>query len=365
MQKNSTLKICLISPVPPPLGGIGRWTMLVHHWAKSNPNVSITQVDISPRWRDIDDTVVWKRVLGGGLQFVRDIFKLIYVLVAYRFDAIHLTTSGQLGVIRDYGFVSVAGIFKTPLVYHIRFGRIPHIAKANSREWRLMVRVMRKSHTIIAIDTATYNTIREYLPEVNVTLIPNCIKLPELQASGTSDRSCRAALFLGWVIPTKGVAELLEAWSAIQPQGWKLQIVGPGNDNYRQSLIDQYHPEGVEFLGELPHSQAMELLEACDLFVLPSYTEGFPNVILEAMAFGKAIVATDVGAIPEMLEGNCGILVKPKDVEGLSIALKSLMHDGSKLADLGSRARERATAEYSADSVLNRLWMTWQQVKEN
>jgi len=228
-----------------------------------------------------------------------------------------------------------------------------------------MTRVMRKVNTIIALDTATYNAIKEYMPEVKVMLIPNCIKLPDLQETVTSDRSCRTALFIGWVIPTKGIAELLEAWTAIQPQEWKLQIVGPGNDNYRQSLIDQYHPAGVEFIGELPHSKAMELLKACDLLVLPSYTEGFPNVILEAMAFGKAIVATDVGAIPEMLEGDCGILVKPKDVEGLRIALKSLMDDSSNLADLGSRARERALAEYSADSVLNRLWMTWQQCNNN
>lgn len=361
---DSPLRVCLISPVPPPLGGISRWTTLVHCWAHNNSRIKITQLDISPRWRNIDDTVVWKRIIGGGIQLFRDSLKLFYFLATNSFDVIHLTTSGQFGLFRDYCFVLLGQLFHTPVFYHIRFGRIPHISKINNQEWRLMARVMRKAHTIIAIDTASYSAIMAFLPEVKVALIPNTIKLPELHASTASVRNCRTVLFIGWVIPTKGISELLEAWSAIQPQRWKLQIVGPGNTNYRQALIDRYHLDGVEFLGELAHSQAMDLLEDCDLFVLPSYTEGFPNVILEAMAFGKPIVATDVGAIPEMLEGNCGILVKPKDVEGLSKALNSLMHDGSRRAVLGSQARERVVAKYSADSVLNLLWQTWRQVKE-
>ena len=108
----------------------------------------------------------------------------------------------------------------------------------------------------------------------------------------------------------------------------------------------------------------MERMAACDLLVLPSYTEGFPNVVLEAMALGKAIVATDVGAIPEMLEAKCGLLVKPKDVQGLTTVLRSLLNDGNLRTELGNRARERALANYSIDVVFPRYMSLWRQPAE-
>lgn len=356
------IQICLVSPLPPPLGGIGRWTMLVHQWAANNPRISIAQVDISPHWRAIDDISIWKRVIGGGLQFVRDILHLARLLIRHRYDAIHLTTSGQLAVVRDLGVLFVAGLFKVPVVYHIRFGRIPQIAGANSREWKLLAQAMLKAQTVVAIDSATYHTIREHLPATQVTLIPNCINLAELPTLCTTSKlSIRTALFIGWVIPTKGIAELIEVWARLRPQGWRLQIVGPGNTSYRQSLIEQFRPDGVEFLGELSHPEAIDLMASCDLFVLPSYTEGFPNAVLEAMALGKAVVATDVGAIPEMLAEECGILVKPKDLVNLNTALQALIADDDLRTELGSRARERAIANYSTDAVLSRLWSVWRQ----
>ena len=66
------------------------------------------------------------------------------------------------------------------------------------------------------------------------------------------------------------------------------------------------------------------LLSASDVFVLPSYTEGFPNVIIEAMAMGKPIIATSVGAIPEMLDEGCGVVVPPKDADSLQKALQKV-----------------------------------------
>lgn len=356
------IKICLVSPLPPPLGGIGLWTTQIHRWAASNPQIHIDQIDISPRWRTIDDTVRWKRVIGGGMQFVRDILCFYRLLMTRRFDVVHLTTSGQLAIIRDIGFIFTAGLFKIPLVYHIRFGRIPQIAAAQSREWRLMSRVMLKAQTVIAIDLATYNAIREHLPAVKVTLIPNCINFAELPPSTISAQSLRTVLFVGWVIPTKGIVELIESWVRLKSQGWKLQIIGPCSTNFRQILIDQFRPDGIEFFGELSHSKTMDVMADCDLFVLPSYTEGFPNVILEAMALGKAIVATDVGAIPEMLDGTCGILVKPKDVQGLSTALQTMMNDANLRAECGIRASKRALANYSIDMVFAQYMTIWHEV---
>lgn len=363
-MSEKVVNVSLVSPVPPPYGGIGHWTVMVCEYANGRSDVQISVVDISPRWRSIDDLSVWKRAVGGGIQFLRDITRLGRLLSTRRFDAIHLTTSGHLAAIRDSGVIFIAGLFKVPVIYHIHFGRVPQIATSNNREFRRMARVMLKSQTVIAIDRATREAIKESLPAVNVELIPNCVNFSELPSAVASDQSLRTALFIGWVLPTKGITELVEAWSQLKPQGWRLQIVGPGDVAYRQELIERFRPHGLEFLGELPHVQAMERMAACDLFVLPSYTEGFPNAVLEAMALGKAIVATEVGAIPEMLDAKCGLLIKPKDVQGLTTALQSLLNDGKLRAELGRYARERALANYSIDVVFPKYMSLWRQPAE-
>jgi glycosyltransferase involved in cell wall biosynthesis len=167
-------------------------------------------------------------------------------------------------------------------------------------------------------------------------------------------------LYLGWVIPTKGIDELIEAWARLDLQRWRLRIIGPlGDVGYEERLMAQHRPNGAEFVGEMSHNEAMIALAKADAFVLPSYTEGFPNVVLEAMALGKPIVATRVGAIPEMLADGCGVLVAPRDVEALTDALSRVLQSNDLQYALGSRARDRALKEYRIDAVFGQLEKVW------
>jgi glycosyltransferase involved in cell wall biosynthesis len=363
------LNVCFVAPLPPQYGanghscgGIAHWTRMVCNYAKNRNDVRITVIDTMPKWRSTHNFSMWQRALSGGYQFVLYIFKLCLLLLTQRIDVIHLTTSGHLGIVRDLGILFVAKIFGIPVVYHIRFGRVPQIATAKNREWRLMSRAIMKADTVIAIDKATKEAIDKHLPAANVVLIPNCINLSEFSSVNVSESLLKTAFFAGWVIPTKGIAELVEAWALIKPEGWRLQIVGPGDAAYQQALIDQYQPDEIEFLGEMPHSKTIELMAACDLFVLPSYTEGFPNAVLEAMALSKAIVATDVGAIPEMLDGACGQLIKPKDVMGLKSALQLLINDSGLRIEMGNLARKKALENYSIDVVFKGYMGLWHKV---
>lgn len=359
-----TLSVCLVSPLPPPYGGIAHWGDLITSYAKTQPGVELTVVDIAPRWRSIHDSGLLGRAIGGGLQMLRDVSRLLFALFDKKPGVIHLTTAGQLAVVRDMVVTFLARCFKIPFVYHIRFGRIPDISVRNTLEWRIMSFVACHAFVVVAIDEATGTALRKAVPTASVVVVPNCVDFSRLPVVQDRHGDLKTVLFVGWVIPAKGIVELLTAWDAIKPSGWTLKIVGPGKSEYITSLVQRFGENGVKFLGELPHMATMKAMAECDMFVLPSYTEGFPNAVVEAMAHGRAIIATDVCAIPQMLDGDCGVVIKPQDIEGLAAALRHLIKDQNLRVAMGERARSRALATFSIESVFATYVSVWRQAVE-
>jgi glycosyltransferase involved in cell wall biosynthesis len=358
-MSGSPLNVCMVSPLPQPYGGIAHWTAMVTAYSAGRPDVELVVVNTAPRWRSIDNNGVLLRAVGGGLQLLRDVARLVRTLARRRFDAVHLTTSGHLAAVRDLAVSYVTAIFGVGLIYHIRFGRIPAIAEANALEWRLIRWVMNRAATVILIDQATFLAVQHFAPNARALLVPNCVNVAELPARTAAVAVVKTALFVGWVVSTKGVGELVEAWAKLRPQGWRLEIVGQGNADYQAGLLAQFGPENLIFVGELSHIEAMKRMANCDLFVLPSYTEGFPNVVAEAMALGRPIVATEVGAIPEMLAGDAGVLVKSKDSQALQEALNRVLLDSELREYIGQQAAAKAKSLYSIDVVFTAYMQIW------
>jgi glycosyltransferase involved in cell wall biosynthesis len=361
MHNNSSITICLISPVPPPSGGMSNWTDLIHRYVKCRGEVDFIQVNTATRWRRIDDLAIWKRIIGGTIQLIINLATLVLALLK-KPDLIHLSTSGGIGTIRDLVVLATTRFFNVPAVYHLHFVRIPDIAVKKTFEWNIMSIALRLADVVIAIDKATSDVIAHHLPEVIVKNIPNPIDFSRLPVSGKTKAEKNCVLFLGWIIPTKGVEELIEAWSALALKGWVLQLAGPGSLDYRRKLALQFNPQNLDFLGEVTHEQAMLLMSQSDIFILPSHTEGFPIAVLEAMATGNPIIASSVGAIPEMLSEDCGILIEPKNTVGIKDALLSLTQDKYLRTKLGENAREKARQYYSIDIVFSEYLNIWKSL---
>lgn len=356
------LNICLVAPLPPPYGGIAHWTQMMLRHASTVDGVQLAVINTAPTWRSIHANGLMVRAFGGALQLLRDCVRIAKTLSGRRFDAVHLTTSGHLAALRDLAVSYLAGWFGVGLVYHVRFGRIPSLAGGRSLEWRLIRRVMRRAAAVILIDAATFEAVRRAEPRANAVLVPNCVDTETLPTAVPREDGVRTALFLGWVVPTKGVGELVEAWSRLDPQGWRLDIVGPFDEAYRDALLAGRTAASLRFLGQLPHEEAMKRMAACDLFVLPSYTEGFPNVVVEAMALGRPIIATEVGAIPEMLADGAGLLVESKNVDALIEALDRAVRDERLRGQMADRALEKANRLYNLDVIFSAYERIWRSV---
>jgi glycosyltransferase involved in cell wall biosynthesis len=354
------LRVCLVSPLPPPYGGIGHWTLMMLRHARARSDVSIDVIDISPRWRDFHDLGTWKRVLGGGVQLCRDLARLTATLVTRRPDVAHITTPGRLAPVRDVAMIALAKAFRSRAVYHLRFGRVPEIADRGTREWQLIRTAIAMADVVVPIDVATERALRAHVPSAQVVRVPNFLDPAEMPASGPVPAAeDRFVMFLGWLQPSKGLDELLAAWNLVNPTGWRLVVAGPGQESYRRELLERHRPANVEFVGELSHEEAMRTLAAASAFIFPSRTEGFPNVVLEAMVLGKPIVASDVGAIPEMLADGCGLVVPARDVDQLAGALRRVLDDEHLRTEMGIRARRRALTEYSIAAVFEQYLTIW------
>ena len=118
----------------------------------------------------------------------------------------------------------------------------------------------------------------------------------------------------------------------------------------------------MNIVGEVDHDGVLAELLQADMFVFPSYTEGFPNVILEAMACGCPIVSSDVGAIPEMLdiEGTpCGVCFKPKSVDQVRASVVSIIDNDQYKREFASNATLRLNENYVMLTVWRSLINIW------
>ena len=138
-------------------------------------------------------------------------------------------------------------------------------------------------------------------------------------------------LYVGRLSREKGLITLVEAVSLLVARGVdiKLFLVGKGDlEEYLKTRCKSLHiTNNVEFLGQVPHGTPLfEIYRQADIFVLPSFTEGLPSVLLEAMANSVPVIATAVGGIPEVVrDGETGILVPPQDAEAISEAVIRLI----------------------------------------
>jgi glycosyltransferase involved in cell wall biosynthesis len=107
----------------------------------------------------------------------------------------------------------------------------------------------------------------------------------------------------------------------------------------------------------------MSRLAGADLLILPSHTEAFPNVVVEAMVLGKAVIGSRVGAIPEMLEGNCGLVVEPKDAEGLASTIARVTQNQALREMMGRNGSVKATQMYALGVVFSRWLELWQETR--
>lgn len=152
-------------------------------------------------------------------------------------------------------------------------------------------------------------------------------------------------LFVGMLVPVKGLEVLLRALAGLRDPQLYLALVGggPQEESLRQQAADLALSAQLRFAGSRPTDEVPTWMQAADLLVLPSFSEGRPNAVLEAQACGLAVAATRVGGTPELVEdGVSGVLVESGDPEQLGAAIARLKANPEERRRLAEEGRRRA-----------------------
>ena len=214
----------------------------------------------------------------------------------------------------------------------------------------LMRRALTDADAITACSSQTLREAEDFMGESfgqRGAVIYNGISLQDF-AGEAQPGGQRYILAIGRHVPQKGFDVLLRAYAkcvAQVPDAFDLILAGDGPERESLQRLAGELKVGlrVRFCGRVDNAQAVELFQGCEFFVLPSRHEPMGIVNLEAMAAGKAVIATRVGGVPELVvEDETGVLVSPDEIEALSQALSRLMSDATLCSRLGEAGRLRA-----------------------
>lgn len=359
-------RVLLVSPlVSNVAGGIAKWTVNIMDYYKT---LQHNDIELKPCYNEniqnpLANEGLLGRIIKGINNYVPLIKKVRNKLSGGDVDVVHICTSASIGLIKDIAIIRLAKRRNVKCVVHFHFGRIPAIFGRRNWERRLIEKVISGSDNVVVMDMASYKILKEHGYN-HVKYIPNPLSL-DTQAFIESDKGTKRVpnkvVFVGQMLETKGIFELAQACEQIDDA--KAFFIGPlPNKETVEKLKALISTDKLKICGTMPFGQVIEEMMSASVFALPTYTEGFPNVIIESMACGCPIVTTPVGAIPEMLDidgDRCGICVPVKDVNALKMAIASMLEDSKYASGMGERAKKRVHNEYSIQKVWGELATIW------
>ena len=285
------------------------------------------------------------------------------VIRRFRPDVVH---SRNWGAIEAVFAAKLAGV---PAIVHSEHGYELHILKGLPLRQRLIRRAAYAAADAVftvTSDLRDYHARQAGVRSSRITVIPNGVDSERFTPRQQATSASRAALGLpknsfligtvGRLVAIKDQALLIRAAQALADCGRNVSVAlagdGPERSNLAALAAQLSFSDHVHFLGA--SKNVPEFLNALDVFVLPSVSEGMSNTLLEAMSSGLPIVATSVGGNPELIENQVsGLLFPAGDAARLIEHLSFLAEDSERRRDLGTKARERILDRFRLDAMLN------------
>jgi glycosyltransferase involved in cell wall biosynthesis len=314
---------------------------------------------------------------GGGAAImsswfvVRAAIRIVCSKISRFPTIVHLNFGEGASVVRKGFLLIIARFLGLPTILHLHasdifgfYAGLPPLARA------LLRAVFRRATLCIVLGPMWRDWLVDEVAvrPSRVTIVRNGVPQP-LVVRSREKRGRFNLVFLGNLLARKGVTDLLRALAFLQSSAlpiapWQFCAAGGGDTSSLRRLADELGiAANVRFLGWLDRDAANALLAQANALVLPSYHEALPLVLLEAASLGIPVIATRVGAIPEVFtHGQDALLVAPGDQLGIATAIGQLMSDPDVAARIGANGRKLYEQHFTMDAFIAGIATSYQRL---
>ena len=275
---------------------------------------------------------------------------------------IHVNMAERLSVVRKGAVIVLSRLLGIPVVLHLHAAELHHSYPRLPRPLQAMTRwVFSLPASCVVLGTAAQQFVVNELrvPASRVEIVFNGVPAPTVPRRIVKENGVRRLLFVGNLSERKGVTDLLKALSRPGFEALPLELVLAGDGDiaaYQAKANALGLEKKVRFAGWVGQAEVADLMAQADFLVLPSYDEGLPLVILEALGNEVAVVCTPVGEIPSVLQhGITACFVAPGDVNGLAAALQSLLRQPELIKTLEINGKALYEEKFSLSGFFSNI----------
>lgn len=331
--------------------------LLDHDWCSEN-----VEMKFIPTY--IDSNRV-KKVLFFGNAYRKIVKEFKY----NKPDVVHIHMSYKGSFTRKYIIHKLCKKYNIPDIIHLHGSEFKKwFDESDNRKKQQIKQLLRESNSFIVLGEKWNAIIKEIDSATNTVVVSNTVHIPN---KITQWQQPFNVLFLGVLIKRKGVSDLLKAIKILdnsrKMDNIHFIIAGSGEEesNLKAECSDLGLNELVEFTGWITGEKKTHLLEKSQMLVLPSYNEGLPIAVLEAISYGLPVVATDVGDISAAVhDGENGYLVQPGAIDNLAKAMNKVIQDRNKYLELSFNSRYLAKKVFSDELYFKQIRKCYYEAKK-
>lgn len=342
-KKNSKLNVLMIGPARTVKGGI---TTVVNSYFEAglDKKVNLKYIETTN-----DKNIILKvlKMIKGYLEFLLNIDK---------YDIVHIHTASRRSFWRKRLYINKCYKKNKRIVVHVHGGAFKDFyEESNNNSKRRIVETLNKANKIIVLSNEWKKFFEDIVEEDKIEVIYNSVEVPD---DFKKDFGKKRILFLGRFDEKKGIFDLLDVMTEITKIDSNVKLYIGSNERKEKvnKIINEYNlNNNVEYLGWIDEKLKKEVLKEATIFVLPSYYEGMPMSVLEAMAYKNIVISTNVGGIPEIIEnGYNGFLIEPGDKKELFNKIEKNIN-GNELEKISNNARNTIDERFNLEKKIKDL----------
>lgn len=299
----------------------------------------------------------WKKLQKALYGYVLFLKELLFC----KPDLVHIHSSFGASFYRKLPFIYMASFWGIPVVNHIHGSEIDNFYRNTSeRDKRLKRNAFKKCQRIIALSEQWQEEFSIFADKDKIDVVANYSVWQDIDPRDREDK--KSILFLGFLSELKGCFDIPEIACYVKKQIGDIRFIlaGTGKEADLQEIRKRAQQLGVEdnliFPGWVTKDQKDQLLREASIYLLPSYTEGMPMSVLEAMGYSLPIVSTNVGGIPMLVKsGFNGFLCAPGDVQAMAKAIIEILTDAEKQIQMGRAGATIVKETYSLQKHIAQL----------